>query len=511
LSNNIGQFLDSNVWKFGEYKQLIYIGPDQELTLTNRQIMDNARSLATGLRARGCRKGERIASVLSNIPQLPEIINGVHRMGGVYMPVIFMLTAEEIHYILADSGCRLIVTEDKLLPRILEAVEGLEPEPIVINIGTEKGKNIVPYEHMLGASDERGNVVNVDNDDMAILMYTSGTTGYPKGVMLTHMNMYSQMRSGVAVWGTDKGESLLTTIPMNNIYGVISCLEGYLTGFTNILMPPFDPRKVLDTVRRFRVSILPIVPAMLNFLLLVWDADVDDLSSLNMIVCSGAPLPEDVLEKAKHTFKVNVVQGYGCTEVGGSISRQRLDWPLKPGSAGFPIPGISVRIVDDDGQEVKRGDEGEILCKGPMVTRGYFNKPRDSAATFKQGWFHTGDIGKLDDDGELYVTGRKKDIIIKGGQNIDPVVAENRLYQHPSVLECAVIAISDDKYGEEVAAAIVLKPGCQASEDELLLFASQGLHHFLTPKRVFFMQSLPRTGIGKIRKNDLRDIVDRLR
>lgn len=222
----------------------------------------------------------------------------------------------------------------------------------------------------------------------------------------------------------------------------------------------------------------------------------------------GRPLPVETLTKAQHRFGVEITQGYGCTEVGGSISRQRLDWPRKAGSTGFPIPGMSVRVVDDEGRNVSCGSEGEIICKGPMVTPGYLNKPRETAEALKEGWLHTGDLGKLDEDGELYVTGRKKDIIIKGGQNIDPGISENWLYQHPAVMECAVVAMKDNKYGEEVAAAVVLKPGCEATEDELLNFAAQHIHHYVAPKRIFILPSLPRSGIGKIRKNDIRRIID---
>jgi long-chain acyl-CoA synthetase len=392
VSNNIAQFLDNNVLRFGEYTQLIYLGEGPVQSLSNRQILDNARCLAAGLLSSGLRKGDVVGSVLSNIPQVPEIINGVHRMGGVYMPIIFMLTPQEIAYILQDSRCSVLITEDKLLAKVLEAGRGIATLRTIILIGKGSGSRVVDYSQYLQPNDMRGDVAEVDRDDLAILMYTSGTTGYPKGVMLTHHNMCSQMKAGIAVWGTDKGEALLTTVPMNTIYGVISCLEGYLTGFVNILMPPFDPRKVIDAVSKYSASVLPVVPAMLNFMLMVWDAATDDFSSLNLLVCSGSPLPLDTLDKAQKTFGVEITQGYGCTEVGGAISRQRLDWPRKPGSCGFPIPGLTVKVIDDDGREVSRGQDGEIICKGPVVTSGYLNKPRETAEAVRDGWFHTGDI-----------------------------------------------------------------------------------------------------------------------
>ncbi|RPJ63166.1 MAG: hypothetical protein EHM12_02960, partial [Dehalococcoidia bacterium] len=452
---NIGQLLDNNVRQHGEYRQLIFIDNCSERSYTNSHILTRARALATGLRIHSIKKGDIVASVLSNIPEIPEIMNGVNRLGAIYLPIVFMLTPPEIRYILEDSCCKVIITEDKLLGKVLEAAEGVKTLQTIILIGEAGNKETINYSEMIKISDDRGNMAEVEDNDLALLMYTAGTAGYPKGVMLTHQNMYSQMKAGISIWGMDKGETLLTTVPMNTIYGVISCMEGYSEGFTNILMPPFDPRKVLDTIRKYRVSILPIVPTMLKFMLVVWNSMIDDISSLNLLICSGAPLAIETLQNAEKTFGVEIVQAYGCTEVGGSISRQRLDWPRKPGSTGFPIPGMTVKIIDDNGKEVPRGQNGEIVCKGPMVTKGYLNKPRETADALKEGWFHTGDIGKFDDDGELYVTGRKKDIIIKGGENIDPGISENWLYKHPAVSEAAVFGIKDQKYGEEIAAAVV--------------------------------------------------------
>jgi len=510
VSFNIGQFLDANVWQYGEYKHLIYLGHENEFSLTNRQILERARALATGLKIRGIKKDDIVASVLSNIPQIHEIANGVTRIGAVYMPVVFMLTPPEIRYILEDSKCEVIFTEDKLLDKVREAVRGLNTIKQVICIGRTAGADVIPYDDLLRTSDERGNILEVAKDDLALIMYAPGTTGHPRGVMLTHFNMHSQINSGVSVWRTDKGEALVTTIPMNHIYGLLACFEGYVAGVVNILMPPFDPRKVLDVVRRYRVKVLPIVPTMLNFMLMVWDAGKDDLSSLDYLTSSGAYLPPDTLNKAQNTFGIEITQSYGCTEVGGTISLQRKDWPRKPGSTGFPIPGLAVRIINDEGQEVSRGVEGEIICKGPMVMKGYMNKPRETAEVLKNGWLYTGDLGRFDEDGELYVTGRKKDIIIKGGENIDPAIAEGWLSKHPAILESSVFAINDRKYGEEIAAAIVLKPGCDLSEQEILKYLGQHMHHFVVPKRIFFMESLPRNSIGRALKKEIRRIVGEL-
>lgn len=508
MSANIAQLLDLNIWRFGEYGQLIYLANNTELVFTNSHILERARSLATGLRKQGLKKGDVVASVLSNIPEIPEITNGVLRTGAVYMPVIYMLTTPEIRYILEDAQCRVIITEDKLLYKVLEAAAGLNSVKAVVLVDSSAKPGLTMYEELLESSGALGDIVETEKDDLACIMYAAGTTGYPKGVMLTHGNMSSQLGSGSSVWGFDKGEALLTTVPINTIYGVMSCMEGYLTGFINILMPPFDPRKVLDAVRKYRVSVLPIVPTMLNFMLMVWNPAVDDISSLRMLVSSAAPLPIDTLEKAQRTFGIPIMQAYGLTEASGTVSRQRRDWPVKAGSSGFPVPGISVKIVDDNGFEVQRGQEGEITCKGPMVMKGYLNKPGETADAMKDGWLYTGDLGKLDDDGELYVTGRKKNVIIKGGENIDPGLSDNWLRLHPAVLECSVFGIKDEKYGEEVAAAVVLKPGCPADEEELLKYLSSHIHHYMMPQKIYFMTSLPKTGLGKVQKQELRRILN---
>jgi long-chain acyl-CoA synthetase len=508
LSANIAQVLDGNLRQFGEYKQLIYLSNGTEQSFTNKQILDRARALATGLKNMGLNKGDVVASVLSNIPEIPEVMNGVMRTGAVYMPVIFMLTPPEIRYILEDANCKMIITEEKLLPKVLEASIGISSVRAIILIGETPVIGTTPYKDATDVSDERGDVAEVTRDDLAIIAYAAGTTGYPKGVILTHENMASQLRSGATVWGFDKGQALLTTVPMNTIYGIVSCLEGYLTGFVNILMPPFDPRKVLDAIKRCRVSVLPVVPTMLNFMLMVWNPAADSMSSVNMLVSAAAPLPLDTLERAKKTFGVEVLQTYGLTEASGSVTRQRRDWPVKPGSVGFPVPGISVKIVDDNGFEVPRGQEGEIVCKGPMVMKGYLNKLKETADVLKDGWLYTGDMGKFDDDGELYITGRKKDIIIKGGENIDPGLSENWLGQHPDVLECSVFGVQDDKYGEEIAAAVVLRPGTEASEEELLTYLASHIHHYMMPQKIFFMKYLPKTGLGNVQKRELKRMLD---
>lgn len=508
MITNVGQLLDVNVWRYGEYKQLIYLASNIEKNFTNSQILHNARALATGLKTLGIEKGDIVATVLSNVPEIPEIINATLRIGAVYLPIVFMLTPEEIIYVINDSNCKIIITEEKLLAKVTAACSKSGKNIPVAVISENAHNGIISYYDLIRTYDEFGNLVDMAPEDTAFLIYIPGEGGYPKGVRLTHYNMYSQMKCCASILEIDKGESLLTTIPLNTIYGILSCTEVYLTGSVNIIMPPFNPRHVLDAVRKYRVNVLPVVPTMLNFMLHVWNPLLDDLSSIDQLICSGAPLPLDILRKARDAFGINITQAYGCTEASGAISMQRRDWPFKDGSTGFPIPGIAVKIIDENGLEVSRGKEGEIICKGPMISPGYLNLSKKTLFTFKDGWFYTGDLGRFDEDGELYITGRKKDIIIKGGENIDPAISENWLNQHPAVMECSVFGIDDDKYGEEIAAAVVLKPGYDITEEALQQFLKEHIHHYVSPKKIIFLQSLPKTSLGKIQKNELKRLIN---
>ena len=509
MDSNVARLLDRNVALFGEYEQFIYLGADGPHGLTNKEILRRARALAAGLQRIGIKKGDIVGTLVSNILELPEIINGVSRCGAVYLPIVFVLLPSEIRYIIEDSACKVLITEQKLLPKVLEAAKDIPTLERIIVIGGQAGQKIMPYSDLMTESDERGDVVPVHRDDTAVLMYTSGTTGVPKGVMLSHLSLEFQMRGGVSFWGTDYRARGLVTLPMNHIMGMLTCLEGNEVGSITYMMQPFDPRKVLDAIREYKLELVPMVPTMIINLIAAFDPEKDDLSSLRpFIISAGGPLSLETIERAKRILGKDIRQSYGCTETTGSITRQHKDLPFKPGSVGWPLGGLTIKIVDDNGKEVPRGVDGEITCKSPMNMKGYLNKPKETAGCLVNGWFHTGDVGHIDDDGELFVTGRKKDIIIKGGENIDPAVSEAILLKHPAIRECAVIGMKDQKYGEEVAAAVMLNPEAKATEEEILAYLSQHLKPFVAPKKIFFFDALPKTGIGKVLKREIRRIIN---
>jgi acyl-CoA synthetase (AMP-forming)/AMP-acid ligase II len=510
MENNIAGLLDRNVALFGEYEQFIYLDAGEPQKLTNKEILLHSRTLATGLQKIGINKGDIVGTIVSNILEIPELINGISRCGAVYLPIVFVLMPAEINYILKDSGCKVLITEHKLLQKVLEAAKDIPTiEKIVVIGGEIGGDKIIPYADLMKESDERGNIVPVDRSDTVILMYTSGTTGVPKGVMLSHLSLEFQMKSGVAYWGSEYKSRGLVTLPMNHIMGMLTCLEGNEVGSITYMMQPFDPRKVLDAIRKHKLELVPMVPTMIINLIHAFDPEKDDLSSLGpFIISAGGPLSLETIEQAKRVLHKDIRQAYGCTETAGSITRQHKDLPFKPGSVGWPLAAVTIKIVDENGKEVPRGAEGEVTCKSPMNMKGYLNKPKETADCLINGWFHTGDLGHIDEDGELFITGRKKDIIIKGGDNIDPGVSEALLFKHPAVKECAVIGMKDAKYGEEVAAAVTLKPGAKATEEEVLTYLNQHLKPFVAPKKIFFFAALPKTGLGKILKREIRRIIN---
>jgi long-chain acyl-CoA synthetase len=278
----------------------------------------------------------------------------------------------------------------------------------------------------------------------------------------------------------------------------------YLSGSRIILHPWFDPEATLRAIAKHRVTQFAGVPTMYIMLLNTYNPKVHDTSSLRELVVSAAPMPVGLFDVVEQKLGGRLYEGYGLTEAAPSVSMQRRDGPNKRGSIGFPLPDVEVRIFDEQDQEVPRGTWGEIVVRGPNVMKGYWNKPKETAEALRNGWLHTGDIGYMDEDGELFITDRKKDLIIRGGENISPSEIEEVIFQHPAVLEASVIGVPDPKYGEEVKAIVVPKPGLELSEQEVIDFCLQRIARFRCPKTVAIAKTLPKNPVGKVLKRELR-------
>jgi long-chain acyl-CoA synthetase len=365
-------------------------------------------------------------------------------------------------------------------------------------------EDALSYEELTAGAAPEFHVVDRGGDDLAVVMYTGGTTGTPKGVMLSHENLRWNAVTVAEATGIRPEAPSLLALPIAHLFGMIATITGQVLGTRGVLLEWFTPEGVFEAVQRHRVEYLPLGPAMMTLLLQHPQADQYDTSSLTTVFASAAPVPIELAEAFEKRFDCQVLEGYGQTEAAPAIALMRPGLPKKAGSTGPPLPGVDVRIEDDDHREVPGGLVGEICARSPGIMREYHNLPEVTEETLRHGWLHTGDMGYLDDEGYLFVTDRKKDLIIPGGFNVYPSDVEDLLLEHRAVQEVAVVGRPDERMGEEVAAFVVKAPGQDATEDEILDVADSRLATFKRPKQILFTGRLPRSPIGKVLKKDLR-------
>ena len=516
-----------NCQHYGTYTSLIYEDTQQDLVreYTNVEIARESTLLAAGLRSLGIEKGDRVIVMMLNCPEVLISYQAIARVGAVIIPLLPLLKAPEIHYIAQNSSAKVIITSQVLLPLLQAALAGVSTVQYVISVGDGEGQGeragrdeSLPYDVLAYAdvvakgaahADEylRDFVEDLSPDDTAVILYTSGTTGNPKGVVLTHRNVVS---NAVAGRGSASDEELrrddinvqLAILPLAHAYGLVASNVGYLNGVTFIMHPRFDTTAVLSAIERYRVNAFAGVPAMFVALLYTPDAEKYDTSSLRYCVSGSAPLPLAVLEGFESKFNCQVLEGYGLSEASAVLTGHRLDMPRKPGSVGKPIEGVELLIVDENDLPVAVGEVGEIIARGPNIMKSYYNMPDATRDALRDGWLHTGDMGRLDEDGYLYIVERKKDLIIRGGFNIYPRDVEEVLNGHPDVIESAVVGIPSERMGEEVKAFVVASGTVDA--ETLKAYCRERLANYKTPSEIEFVNYLPRNIIGKIDKKQLR-------
>jgi len=481
-------------------------------TFTGGQLAARVRRLAEGFRTAGLAPGERVVVCMANCPEVGLTYSAVWRAGGATTPVLFLLSEDELRHVLHDSEAAYVVTTPEFLPKVLASAAGISTLRGVVvaggldAAGAESSLPLLDFAELEAAPE--GELVPRESTELAALLYTGGTTGRSKGVMLSHDALSAAAWAAVAA-GKETGEPPTTVsllpLPLSHVYGLTVSVMGLhqTEPGTSVLMRWFDPAGWLSLAAEHRVEISALVPSMIQMLLAQPIEDYD-LSALRRVASGGAPLAPEVAEEfTKRLPGVEIVEGYGCTESAAIISTSPPGM-TRAGSVGKPPPLIDVRIEKADGSDAAVGEDGEICVQGPNLMTGYWNAPDETAYALRDGWLHTGDIGRFDGDGYLYVVDRIKDLIIRGGINVYPRDVEDTLLEHPDIVGAGVVGKKDAKLGEEVVAFVQLRPGASLTADDIVGYARGRLSAAKYPRDVRIVDALPLTSVFKLDRKALR-------
>jgi len=492
---------DCNATRFGERSQ------------TWREMQERIARLAAGLHSLGIGAGDRVAVLALNSDRYYEFYYGVSWAGAVFVPINTRLAPAEFIHWLNDSGSRAIFVDDTFLDVVAGIRDQLESVSDFIYMG-DSGlpDGYVSHEDLIAAhapvapSERNG-------DDLAGLFYTGGTTGKSKGVMLSHRNFAYNVLQSLPSFDVSADDIFLHAAPMFHVADGFFCKIAATMGCSNVIVPAFEPTLVLKTLQEEEITVALLVPTMINMVVNHPDIGKYDLSKLRSLLYGASPMPEAVIIKAIEVIPhVDFYQAYGQTEASPVVTVMAPKYHTTTGphagkitGAGHAVSGVDLAILDKDGNEPQPGGVGEVCIKGENVMLGYWNLPEATAETLRDGWLHTGDGGRLDDDGMLFIVDRVKDMIVSGGENVYSAETEQAVYQHPAVAECAVIGIPHESWGEQVHAIVVLKPGESLTERELIDFCKTRVAGYKCPRSVTFREEpLPLSGAGKILKKDLR-------
>jgi long-chain acyl-CoA synthetase len=468
---------------------------DVELNYTVLELA--TQRMAGALAELGVGPGDRVGVMLPNVPYFPVVFFGVLRLGGVVVPMNPLLKGREVAFQLQDSGAKALLGWHQFAEAANGGAEQAGAQSLIVQPGD--------FEQRLGAATPVEEIAPREDDDPAQILYTSGTTGTPKGADLTHSNLRAATQISVDL--VDSGPETVTFggLPLFHVFGLtsglLSCVRvgGLLT-----LLPRFDAGKALEIIARDQVNTFLGVPTMYAALLHHPAASQADASSLELCVSGGAAMPVEVLRGFEETFRCKVLEGYGLSETCAIASFNRPERERKPGSIGIPVPGVEMKVVDDQGAELPQGEVGEILVRGPTVMKGYWNRPDATADTLSDdGWLKTGDMAYIDEDGYFFIVDRKKDMIIRGGFNVYPREIEEVLYEHPAVREAAVVGVPHESLGEEIAAVVVLREGEDAEAEAIRDYVKQRVAAYKYPRHVWFLDELPKGPTGKILKREI--------
>lgn len=511
---NLAVLLEESARKYPKKDAFIFM--DKYLSFS--QINSAANQIANGLNTLGIHKGDRVALSCLNLPYFPMIYFGILKTGAIVVPLSVLLKHEEIEYHLKNSGAKAYFCFEgtKELPMAKEGLEAFESTKTCEHffVITPQMTDPSPFEGiktlgmlMANRSAEYSTMVT-QADDTALIIYTSGTTGKPKGAELSHINLAMNATLSKDILSLEKEDTQLIVLPLFHIFAMTVLMNaGLYVGATSVLLPRFEGEQVLGLMQKHQVSIFAGVPTMYWGLLNTDESKFDIPSiakNLKTCVSGGAALPVNVLENFEKKFKVPIYEGYGMSEGSPVVSFNQREFGKKPGSVGVPIWGVEVKIVDEKGVELPIGEKGELIYRGHNVMKGYYNNPKATAETLKDGWLYSGDVAIKDEDGFFFIVDRTKEMINRKGLNVYPREIEEVMMKHDAVSMVAVIGVPSDESGEEIKACVVLNKGFEIGEEELKNWTKDRIASYKYPRIIQFMEALPMSATGKILKKELK-------
>ncbi len=497
---NIANLLIESASRRHDHPAIRFMGREVNYGELHRQV----DRLSHGLVHSGLQPGDVCILMMPNSIEWVTSYYALATVGAIVLPVNFLYRKGELIHIFKDSGARAFIGHKDYLEHPCQAMESSPEINLRIALGAKRDQGFIPLEDLF-IGEKPYPAFQTGKDDTWAIVYTSGTTGLPKGAMLTHYNMANNAITVAKMRTTDPMDVVLGVLPFFHIYGQTSVLNASIyLGLTIRLWSHFEAEELFSAIEEEKSSILIAVPTIFNRLVKLGEARPPKRSSLRFCVSGGASLPVEVLRRFEELFQTTIYEGYGLTECSPVCIENPFSRPTRPGSIGLPIPGFEARVVNDQDEDVPTGGVGELIVRGPGVMKGYHNQPEATAETIRGGWLYTGDLARQDEDGYLYIVDRKKDMIIRGGYNVYPREIEEILYTHPEVMEAAVLGIPDPDLGEEVAAAVVLRPGAQTTPEELRQFVKEQVAPYKYPRRIFLVGELPKGPTGKILKRSIR-------
>lgn len=499
---SLNQMLHESVEKYADYTAMTFY----DKTYTYKEFDTMVKAFAASLTDKGITKGDRVAIMLPNCPQYPISYYSIIRCGAIVVQVNPMYQQEELLHVLKDADVKVLIILDDLLP----VVENIKEKTSLTSIIDVSLKEDSKFSRLLLNKDIALRQVNIDpKEDVAVIQYTGGTTGDSKGAMLTHYNLVANTIQSFATakvkYELGK-EKALTVAPLFHVYGMTSCMNMlFYMGGNMIILPRFNVEETVETIEKERPTLFAGVPTMFIGLLNYYKKRPFDLSSLKTCSSGSAPLPKEILEAFNKISGAKIVEGFGLSEASPVTHRNPIVGLQKIGSVGIPVPNTDSKIVNVENkeEELPIGEVGELAVKGPQIMKGYWNLPEETEDTLRDGWLYTGDLAFMDEDGYFTIVGRKKEMIIASGFNVYPVEIEDVLYEHPDVLEAAVIGVPDEYRGEAIKAVVVLQEKSQLSIEDMIDYCAKKLAAYKVPNEVQFVKELPKSAIGKILKRKL--------